>query len=98
MQKHRAAAVLLPAALLLATLFPNSRAQAQATDGNLTGSVVDASGAGVPNATVEAENTATGVKYTAKTESSGIYRILNVPVGNYAVTSAAEGFQRNRLE
>ena len=97
MQKLRAIAAVLPAALLLALTFPY-KAQAQASDGNLTGTVLDASGAAVPSATVEAENRSTGVKYTGKSDANGVYRILNIPVGNYAVATTAGGFQRAQLE
>src|SRR5690348_6284934 len=66
--------------------------QAQTTDANLVGTVLDATGAGVPNATVDATNTSTGVKYTTKTEPSGTYRLNNLPVGGYDITATGTGF------
>src|SRR5437762_8080884 len=58
------------------TLFPYTtlfrsgfapRVFAQTIDGNLTGTVVDPTGATVPNATVEITNTGTGIKMSVKT-------------------------------
>src|SRR3989475_3273345 len=61
-------------------------------DGILTGSVLDPTGASVPNATVTVTNAATGVKYSTKPEGDGLYRLNNLPVGDYDVTVAARGF------
>ncbi|HEY2015672.1 MAG TPA: carboxypeptidase-like regulatory domain-containing protein [Bryobacteraceae bacterium] len=65
---------------------------AQATDGNIVGSALDATGAGVPGASVEAANVATGVKTNTKTDASGAYRLNNLLVGIYNVTVSATGF------
>src|SRR5215475_13570548 len=78
-------------AVLLGTLFSGSLF-AQVADGNLVGAVLDATGAVVANATVEAENTATGVKATTKTDETGLYRFNNLLVGKYKVTTTATGF------
>jgi carboxypeptidase family protein len=64
----------------------------QAIDGNLAGAVLDATGATIPNATVELENTETGIKYTTTTGTDGLYRFNNVPVGPYALNVQAPGF------
>jgi len=47
---------------------------AQATDGNILGTVFDASGANVAGAVVELVNVATGIKATATTDGQGAYR------------------------
>jgi hypothetical protein len=70
----------------------------QATDGNLTGSILDASGAAVPNATIEVQNAATGVKTVAKADSGGLYRFNNLLVGAYNVTASAPGFSAASLK
>jgi hypothetical protein len=67
------------------------RLEAQAVSGDLTGKVTDASGAVVPNATVEAVNLATGQKITTTTNSSGEYHFVNMPVGHYKVTASGNG-------
>jgi hypothetical protein len=84
--------------LLLAWALGSALAIAQVTDGNITGTVLDASGAVVPTASVEAENVGTGLKRAARTDSLGTYRINNVPVGTYRITAKAEGFAATTLE
>src|SRR5229473_3572961 len=83
---------LLAACLLAAVLLSVPTAFSQATDGNVVGSVVDASGAAIPNTTVTITNLATGVKSTATTSANGEYRFNNVPVGRYNLTANAAGF------
>ena len=70
----------------------------QATDGNLIGTVIDATGAGVPNAAVEIVNIATGVKAVTKTDASGAWRINNLLVGTYDLTARATGFTTASLK
>src|SRR2546425_2063784 len=82
--------MLIALVIALAGLAP--AVLAQTIDGNLTGTVVDPTGATVPNATVEVTNTATGIKSTQRTGVDGLYRFNNLPVGNYDVTVTASGF------
>lgn len=70
----------------------------QATDGNIVGSVQDATGAVVVNANVELTNQATGVKTGTTTDSTGSYRFGNVPTGTYNITIAASGFTTATLK
>jgi hypothetical protein len=84
------------AAVLLFALTP-SNAHAQATDGNLTGAILDVTGAAVPNAGVELENTTTGIRFAGRSDASGIYRLLNVPAGSYSLTATAPGFAQSRV-
>ena len=80
---------------LLCVLLP--AAFGQATDGNLVGIVVDRTGAPVPNATVEVENQATGVKSRIKSGADGQYRFNNIPVGQYNLSVMAAGFATSSL-
>lgn len=59
----------------------------------ISGTVVDATGATVPNATVTATNTATGVSQTLTTSSAGTYEFNNLIPGTYTVKIEAPGFQ-----
>jgi hypothetical protein len=70
----------------------------QAMDGNIIGTVLDPSGAVIPNAAVTLENTATNVSRTTRTDSAGNYRFTNVLVGDYTVTVQSEGFASKRYE
>jgi hypothetical protein len=67
------------------------RLEAQAVSGDLTGRISDASGAVVPNATVEAVNLGTSQKITTTTNSSGEYRFTNLPAGHYKLTASGNG-------
>src|SRR4051794_23554659 len=69
----------------------------QVSDGNIVGTVLDASGAAVPNANVTLENVATGVKSSGKTDDNGLYRFNNVLIGRYTVTIGAPGFSTTSL-
>jgi hypothetical protein len=64
----------------------------QATDSILVGTVTDPAGAVVPNAAVTVINRATNVKYTSVANSSGEYRVNNIPAGQYDVKATAQGF------
>ena len=66
---------------------------AQTGTSNITGSVVDSTGAVVPGATVTATNEATGVKSTQTTTDSGVYAFSSLPVGNYTISVEKQGFK-----
>src|SRR5258708_4257982 len=54
---------------------------AQVTTTSISGTVIDPSGASVPNAEVVATNVGTGLLRATKTGSAGEYRIDQLPVG-----------------
>ncbi len=68
------------------------RAQVDVTTGRISGQVLDEAGAPLPGATVEARSKGTGLTLVAVSDSRGIYRIVSVPVGTYAVTASLQGF------
>ncbi len=70
----------------------------QAISGDITGVLLDPSGAAVEAATVSAENTQTGIKTTTTTRSNGEYRLSNLPVGLYNLTAVAPGFSMASLK
>jgi hypothetical protein len=65
---------------------------AQSTQGTILGTVLDASGAAVPSATVTVTNTDAGVSRTVTSDKSGNYAVLNLSAGHYSVSIAATGF------
>ena len=65
---------------------------AQTTTGQITGEVVDASGAKVPNARLTATSLETGATQSAQSNDDGIYRLSALPVGTYKLTAEKEGF------
>jgi len=80
------------AVLLLGILVFPRAASAQVLYGSLTGKVTDQSGAALPNATVEAVNTGTGVTQTATTDAAGDYRFNALQPGTYKLSISASGF------
>lgn len=86
--------LLLFASLFLtgsALLHPTS-AFAQATSGDVVGTVTDPSGAAVARASVTATNAATGTSSSAVSNERGEFRISNLPAGRYTLKGSASGF------
>ncbi|MEX0326847.1 MAG: TonB-dependent receptor [Puniceicoccaceae bacterium] len=62
------------------------------TSSGLGGRVLDASGAGIEGATVQAVHTPTGTTYTSRTRENGRYNFSGVRVGGpYTITATADG-------
>ena len=66
---------------------------AQQILGAITGTVKDASGAGVPDATVKAVNVATNLSVSEKTQANGSYSVSNLPAGTYQLIITKQGFE-----
>ncbi|HUJ23365.1 MAG TPA: carboxypeptidase regulatory-like domain-containing protein [Bryobacteraceae bacterium] len=88
---------LAAALLVVAAVFP-ALLPAQAISGDLVGAITDATGAGVPQATVTATNDATGVKSIATADAAGGYRFANLPAGTYTLTTTAPGFTTTSIK
>jgi hypothetical protein len=72
-------------------------ASALAQQGQITGTVRDASGGVVPGVLVEATSPALIEKVrSATSDASGQYRIANLPVGTYSVAFTLEGFSKQQ--
>jgi hypothetical protein len=67
--------------------------RAQQTLGSINGTVTDASGAVVQNATVKIHNVARGLEQTVNTKSDGSFSIVDLPIGTYSVTFSQSGFK-----
>ena len=67
-------------------------AYGQSTYATIQGTVQDASGAAVPNATVTITNDGTGTQEVLKTGGSGEYRAFDLNAGIYSITFAMPGF------
>jgi iron complex outermembrane receptor protein len=77
--------------LLVFASFRFARAQ-QETAASIAGTVVDARGAAVAHATVEAKNQATGAVSKATADAGGHFALKGIPAGRYTLTFTAEGF------
>ncbi len=97
--------------LVAIVLTASTVAFAQETTGNIEGSVRDSAGALVPNVTLTITNagstasgttttgTGSGFKRTVTSNDEGLFRVLQVPPGNYdVVTTPAGGFGESRYE
>ena len=68
-------------------------AAAQATTGDITGTVTDNTGATIANATVVLTNTGTNEKHTAQTGASGDYTFSQLGPGTYSIQVTESGFE-----
>lgn len=81
-------------AVLPATVLLAGHLAAQSSNATLSGFLRDKSGAFVPNATVLVESISTHQVYKAKTSDVGAYTVVDLPVGDYKVTTEAAGFKQ----
>lgn len=85
--------------LLMAAALPGALAiHAQTFRGGIAGTVTDSTGSVLPGATVNANNTATGLKRTTESSSAGEFSFPDLPLGDYEVTAAMSGFQTIKIE
>ena len=81
-------------AFVFASLVIGSfQASAQLTTADILGTVTDASGAVIPNATVVITNLGTNEVRTVQTSGAGDYTVSLLPVGHYSVSVKASGFE-----
>ena len=77
---------------LLAVFFPGAKLHAQT--GQITGTVVDPSGAAIPGAHVQIINQGTGAETRDTTsDATGTFRALNVPAATYRIKVTAPGME-----
>ncbi|MGB6743627.1 MAG: carboxypeptidase-like regulatory domain-containing protein [Terracidiphilus sp.] len=77
---------------VLLGLSAASALHAQST-GTIRGTVSDPSGAAIPNASVTATQTSTGIKRVVASNESGIFVFPDLPIGSYGLRIAAKGFE-----
>lgn len=73
-------------------LFVAFSALAESNDGSIFGTVVDPSGAVIPNATVEIHNPVSAFDRSTTTDAAGNFVFPNVPFNPYHMTITAPGF------
>ncbi|MBM3774351.1 MAG: carboxypeptidase regulatory-like domain-containing protein, partial [Acidobacteria bacterium] len=59
----------------------------------ISGSLVDSTGAALPGVQVDATHTATGVKRSTVTNEAGLYRFVELVVGSYRIEASKAGFK-----
>jgi len=85
---------LIIATLSLALTPREARAQAQAANGVIEGTVTDQSGAVVANAKLKLTNLDTGIERELATNEAGFYRAPLLPLGRYEITVTQTGFNK----
>lgn len=78
---------------LVALLFGAHTTPAQDVTATITGTVTDPSGAAVVAATVTAKSVERGTVFKDVTNEAGLYRITQLPVGNYELRVEKDGFR-----
>src|SRR5450631_2464600 len=85
-------------AIAAAFALCGSSVLAKQTLGGITGEVTDPSGGVIPNAAVTVVDEQTSLTRSAKTNGSGAYSFVNLPIGTYTITYTAEGFDVQRTQ
>jgi hypothetical protein len=80
---------------LLALLSPLA---AQSDRATLTGTVADQTQGSITGATITIRATATGLEQTTVSSAAGAYTLSFLPVGQYTMSVAAQGFDAVRIE
>jgi Carboxypeptidase regulatory-like domain len=81
-------------AVFMLELITLTHARAQAPTGDISGRVMDPTGAAIPRAQVVIENKENGLNRTLATGAEGNFHAPALPPGNYRLTALAPGFQR----
>ena len=87
----RAFGISLFCVLGVALLAPRCGAQ-ETSMATITGTVTDASGAVVPDASIDILNQNTGVKTTTKSNAAGEFVVPELPIAVYTVSATKQGF------
>ena len=82
--------IFLLGGLLIAVFGANAWAQYE--DGSLIGTIRDATGAGVGNASITVTNVDTGIATKLNSNASGDYEVPSLRVGVYTIEVSAQGF------
>ncbi len=81
----------------VALLLPNVLAAQSTTNGAISGTVTDASGAVLPDTTVDLKSTEKGFTSSTKTNASGFYQFPLLEPGTYSIRISATGFKTSTL-
>ncbi len=81
------------AAILLLTLLGSTRVSAQIFPGRISGTVRDAQGAAIPDASVKLTNPSTGLERLVATDENGDFNFPELALGTYQVAISKTGFR-----
>ncbi|MSV30322.1 MAG: hypothetical protein EXQ52_16510, partial [Bryobacterales bacterium] len=80
--------------IVFAFLLLGAGVSAQDYRGQITGKILDQTGAGVPGAAITILNTATNAPSITRSDESGNYTALYLGAGNYSIAVEAPGFKK----
>src|SRR5690348_1657208 len=86
--------IYMAAATIAVVLLSISFISAQTTSGDISGRVVDPSGAAIPNAQVTLTNQLTSQKVTTNSDRSGNFVFASIQPGTFSITVTAAGFKQ----
>jgi hypothetical protein len=81
--------------ILFALGSPGVWAQSAGNAGTIYGTVMDSTGAIIPEATVTAENPVSGYSRITTSDSAGKFQFTNLPLNPYHVSVVAKGFSKS---
>jgi hypothetical protein len=85
----------LPLLWLLSLIIVASHSTlGQTVVGRISGTVQDANGAAVPNASIKVINSANNSERTATSDENGFYTVTNLPAGTYRLEAEAKGYKK----
>ena len=93
MRKLQSMAVIVFGLALVLLICGANTAFAQEVTGTIAGTVIDQSGAAVAGANVTVKSVERGITYAAASNEAGLYRISQLPPGNYELRAEKQGFQ-----
>ena len=88
---------LVPLIFCAALMFSASYLGAQSIMATIQGSVLDASGGAIPNASLSVKNVTTGAVRSGSSNSLGIFSFPDLPPSDYEVSVSAAGFTSKRI-
>jgi Carboxypeptidase regulatory-like domain len=88
----RRVAIVASSLLIFCLCFTS--AWAQSANATVYGQVMDPQGAVIPGVKITVTNVATQIADKTTTDSTGNYRVLNLPIGTYTVTAEHQGFAK----
>ena len=90
---HNVQTLLIASAFLLTILLPVQSAFGDNLYASIRGTVVDSSGAVLPDAKLTATNVATGLTYSATSSKDGLFAFLQLPIGDYKIVIEKPSFK-----
>ena len=84
----------LPITIVVILHFATAPIFAQMNSGEITGSVRDQLNGVIPGAAISLEQAATGIKFTAATNTAGEYLLAQLPIGKYSFKVSAASFKQ----